>query len=194
MREAYTYDDASKMVLEPKLGWLGSSGVIPLTEETALIGHDGWYDGQYANWFTSRVDLNDYLVIRELAVAACPVKKLRFVKLNELARESVDYIRQKLLEAFENFNHVFVATHVSPFRENSVYAGKVSNDDWMPHFSSKHMGDMLLETTENYPNKSITVLCGHSHGKADNQIAPNLRCITGSAKYRYPKINQVFEL
>jgi predicted MPP superfamily phosphohydrolase len=25
--------------------WLGSAGVIPLTTETYLIGHDGWYDG-----------------------------------------------------------------------------------------------------------------------------------------------------
>jgi len=67
MERLFTYDEASKMILEPRLGWLSSSGVVPLTEKTALIGHDGWYDGQYADWYKSKVYLNDYLLIGELA-------------------------------------------------------------------------------------------------------------------------------
>lgn len=190
----FTYDEGSKLILEPRLGWLNTSGVVPLTEKTALIGHDGWYDGQYANWFTSKVYLNDYLLIGELGDAACPTRELRFAKINELAKEAAEHVKDKLSEAFKTFDHVFVATHVSPFRENSTYEGKISDDDWMPHFSSKHMGDVLLEMAENYQHKQITVLCGHSHGSADNKIAPNLRCITGDARYRHPKINHVFEL
>lgn len=194
MRNLFTYDEASKLIHEARLGWLGSSGVIPLTEKTALVGHDGWYDGQYANWFKSRVYLNDYILIRELADNACPLRELRFAKINELAKDATEYVQEQLSEAFKTHDHVFVATHVSPFRENSVYAGKISDDDWMPHFSSKHMGDMLLEMADLYQHKNITVLCGHSHGSADNQITPNLRCITGDAKYHHPKVNQVFEL
>lgn len=194
MTELFTYDEASKSILEPRLGWLGSSGVIPLTEKVALVGHDGWYDGQYADWFKSRVYLNDYLLIAELADNACPVLKLRHDKINELAKEAASYVEVQLLEAFKTFEHVYVATHVSPFRENATYQGKISDDNWMPHFSSKHMGDMLLEVASNYPHKKITVLCGHSHGGADNQIAENIRCVTGEARYRHPRINHVFEV
>jgi len=194
VEKLFTYDEASKMIFEPRLGWLSSSGVVPLTEKTALVGHDGWYDGQYANWFTSRVFLNDYLLIRELADTACPTKNMRFDKINELAKDAAAVVKHNLESAIKIYEHVIVGTHVPPFAENAVYNGKISDDDWLPHFSSKHMGDMLLEVAMNNPDKQITVLCGHSHGNADNQIKPNLRCITGQAKYRYPNISQILTI
>lgn len=194
MRQRFTYDETSKMILEPRLGWLASSGVVPLTEDTALVGHDGWYDGQYANWFASNVLLNDYFLIGELSDRACPVRELRFAKINELAKDGAEYVRKNAEKAFETFDHVFVATHVSPFRENSTYNGKISDDNWMPHFSSKAMGDMLFSLAHRHPEKRLTVLCGHSHGSADVQHLPNLRCLTGPARYKYPSICKVFEL
>jgi len=190
----FTYSEKQKTEQQPRLGYLSTSGVIPLTEDTALVGHDGWYDGQYANWFTSQVWLNDYHCITELSDKVCPVKSLRFAKLNELARESANYIKEQATKAFEDFDQVFVATHVPPFRENAVYDGKISDDNWLPHFSSKAMGDALLNLAQNNPDKRLTVLCGHSHGQADVQHLPNLRCLTGKAKYRYPMLNKVFEI
>lgn len=194
MRQRFTYDEASKMILEPRLGWLGSSGVVPLTEDTALVGHDGWYDGQYANWFASQVRLNDYVLIGELGDIACPVRELRFAKINELAKDAAAYVEKQVKAAFVDFDHVFVATHVAPWPENSVYAGKQSDADWLPHFSSKAMGDVLYRLAQEHPQKRLTVLCGHSHGEADVQHLPNLRALTGKARYRNPKINKVFEL
>lgn len=190
MKNLFTYPEEYKTNLVPRLGWLGSSGVIPLTDKVALIGHDGWYDGQYANWFSSKVWLNDYILIGDFAGLT---KNEIYSKINALSKESADYIEEHLAKALTTFEHVVVATHVSPFRENSVYDGKVSDNDWMPHFSSKHMGDVLLAAATKNQNKNITVLCGHSHGKADNMILPNLRCITGEAKYRNPKLNAVYE-
>src|SRR5438552_2568346 len=31
----------------PNLHWLPRAGVVPLTDETCLVGHDGWGDGRY---------------------------------------------------------------------------------------------------------------------------------------------------
>ena len=194
MTKLFTYSDEHKENLVPKLGWLGSSGVIPLTQDTFIVGHDGWYDGQYANWYKSNVWLWDYTYILELGDSVCPIKSLKFDKINELAQQSADYIKENIELGFAKYNHAFVATHVPPFDVNSVYEGKKSDNDWMPHFSSKRMGDMLLDMANKYPEKQITVLCGHSHGFVDNQILPNLRCITGKAKYKYPGICDVFEL
>lgn len=193
LRNLFTYDEEYKKNLVPRIAWLGSSGVVPLTDTTALIGHDGWYDGQYANWFQSKIELWDYTIIAELG-PGCPTRNDRFAKINELSQAGADYVKENLEVAFKDYQHVFVATHVSPFRENSVYNGQVSDDNWMPHFSSKRMGDVLLEAAKNNPDKNITVLCGHSHGEADNMILPNLRCLTGKARYRHPKINKVFDL
>lgn len=42
------------------LHWLGGMGVVPLTEETALIGHDGWADGRLGSGAASPVMLHDF--------------------------------------------------------------------------------------------------------------------------------------
>ena len=34
----------------PRLRWLAGSGVVGLTPETALVGHDGWADGRYGDY------------------------------------------------------------------------------------------------------------------------------------------------
>lgn len=199
--ERHTYPDYEKQPgnLYKGAWWLGNSGIIPLTETAALVGHDGWYDGLYANWFKSRVWLNDYDVVRELAHAG--TRDLMYAKMQELAKEAAAYVRVQLEKAFlpvdqggGGFSTVYVATHVPPFRENSVYRGKISDDDWMPHFSSWTMGDMLLNVMTANPDKNCVVLCGHSHGGAVHQALPNLVCKTGEAEYRAPRINEVFEI
>lgn len=194
IEKLFTYKENHKEDKAARLGYLSTSGVIPLTETTALVGHDGWADGGYADWFKSKVWLNDYALIAELSDRACPLNLLRFDKLQKLSQESAAYVKKQVSKAFEDFDHVFVATHVPPFRENSVYDGKISDNDWMPHFSSKAMGDVLLKLAQNNPDKRLTVLCGHSHGQADVQHLSNLRCLTGFAEYHHPALNKIFEI
>ena len=50
----------------PNLKWLPSVGVVPLNSETCLVGHDGWSDGRFGDFFSSEVWLNDYILIDEL--------------------------------------------------------------------------------------------------------------------------------
>ena len=37
------------------LRWLHSAGIVQLSQETALVGHEGWYDAQYGAPMGSRV-------------------------------------------------------------------------------------------------------------------------------------------
>lgn len=193
VKKDFTYDKISKELLEPRLGWLASSGVVPLTKKCALVGHDGWYDGQYANWFKSKVILSDYYLIAEMRVLGS-VRNLLFEQINRLAKEAADYVEEQVREAVKDFDTVYIATHVPPFRENSVFKGKVSDDDWMPHFSSKTMGDVLKSVAAEYKDKNFVVLCGHSHGRAKKKVASNMVCITGKARYGKPTIADVFTL
>lgn len=191
LRTGYTYPEASKVLGQFTKGtwWLGSSGYIPLTQKTALVGHDGWYDGLYADYFKSQVNMSDYYVIRELTGG--PFSRL--AKIQELATISADYIEAEMRKAFaDGFETVYVATHVPPYRENAVYRGKISDDHWMPHFSSKIMGDRLIKVMKEFPDKTCVTLCGHSHGAALHRPLPNLECRTGEAEYRYPAINDIF--
>ncbi len=53
---------------------------------------------------------------------------------------------------------------------------------------------MLLDIAAEYPDHTITVLCGHTHGAGDVQIRPNLRVITGGADYGTPIVNRLFNI
>jgi Icc-related predicted phosphoesterase len=96
-----------------------------------------------------------------------------------------------LPEAMHGFKQVIVLTHVPPFREAAWHKGSISNDDFLPFFSCKAVGDVLIKAALQNPEKSIMVLCGHTHSAGVVQIAPNLLVKTGDAEYGAPKLNEL---
>jgi hypothetical protein len=53
------------------------------------------------------------------------------------------------------------------------------------------MGAALYEIMNTYPDKTLTVLCGHTHTQAEAQILPNLKVKTGGAEYGSPNIQDI---
>ncbi len=98
----------------PNLHWLPRDGVVPLTETTCLVGHDGWGDGRYGDYWGLRVVLNDCFFIGELLGLD---ERERLAKLHALGDEAAAHFRAVLPEALGRFRHVLVLTHVPPFRE-----------------------------------------------------------------------------
>jgi 3',5'-cyclic-AMP phosphodiesterase len=86
-----------------------------------------------------------------------------------------------------------LATHVPPFRDACWHEGTISDDEWLPHFTSKAMGDALLEIMRDHPAQELTVLCGHTHGRGEARLAENILVLTGGAEYGSPAIERVFE-
>jgi hypothetical protein len=80
---------------------------------------------------------------------------------------------------------------VPPFREACWYQGRISDDDWLPHFTCQAAAEVLVETMRNAPDRRMIVLCGHTHGAGEAQILPNLRVLTGGAVYGRPRIDRV---
>jgi len=171
-----------------KTNWLPTCGIVELGPNTALVGHDGWYDGGYDDWFHSRVDMNDYYAIKELGPKLNRQKK--FLKLQALSQEAADHVYKTGSEALKTNSNLIIATHVPPFREAAVHDGKESDPDWMPHFSSKRMGDAIRKLSEENPLDNITVLCGHTHGEGTCQPLKNVVCYTSKAEYYLPEINK----
>ncbi|MEK6879056.1 MAG: metallophosphoesterase [Nanoarchaeota archaeon] len=175
-----------------KDNWLGGINSVVLSEKSALIGHDGWYDGGYANWFKSNIDMNDYYQIFEINRQWYDKGQI-FEKINQLSMESAAHVFEqgtKLLSG--STKTLVIATHIPPYRENSVFMGNISDDNWLPHFSSKHMGDAITNLGKNFPEKDIVVLCGHSHGQAKHMPLPNIVSFTSEARYKHPVISDVF--
>jgi 3',5'-cyclic-AMP phosphodiesterase len=177
----------------PNLHYLPDAGVVPLTNTTCLIGHDGWGDGRLGDYDGSDVMLNDFGLIGEFGGFWEP-KPERLAKLHALGDEAADHFRRVLPDALARFHHVIVLTHVPPFREACWHAGKVSDDNWLPFFTCKAVGDVLAETMRAAPDRRMTVLCGHTHGSGEADILPNLRVLTGGAVYGNPCVQRVIEV
>jgi predicted phosphohydrolase len=188
---------ASAICLEDAISWLPQSEVLQLSESTALVGHGGWGDGRIGDVFKSEIYLNDYRLIDELRSIATPgymTDELVF-KLNQLGDEAAAFLRGQATAALENAEHVVVLTHVPPWREACWYQGRISDDNWAPHFTCKAVGDALVGVMESVgPDKRMTVLCGHSHGGGVARILPNLEARTAEAEYGRPGICEIIEL
>jgi len=174
-----------------RLHWLNTAGVYRLTDTTGLVGHDGGGDARLGNADTSPVELSDFFLIDELRGKDRP--ELVDV-LRRLGDEAAEYLRAVLPTALASYQKVIVLTHVPPFREATWYEGKISGDDWLPFFCCKAVGDVLTEYMSEYSDREAVVLCGHTHGEGEARILPNLRVVTGGARYRYPQVQTFMEL
>lgn len=162
----------------PNLIYLTESGVIELSPTTALIGHDGWYDGKAGDFLKSDVILNDYFLIEELKNLS---PQARLAKLNEMGAEAGRAMHKALSEAFQRYSKVILLTHVPPFLESCMHDGEMCDANWGPHFVSQTSGEALIEVAQQHLEKQLLVLCGHTHAAADVSILPNVRALTGES-------------
>jgi 3',5'-cyclic AMP phosphodiesterase CpdA len=179
------------------LKYLTATAVEELTPRTAIVGHDGWPDGRLGDFDRSEVILNDHLLIAELAVCWNGVdldkRKLKPI-LMALADEAARHFEQVLEMATSQCPNVIAVTHVPPFREAAWYQGRPSNDDFLPHFASKVVGDVMVKVMKEHPQSNLLVLCGHTHGGGEIKVLDNLRVLTGEAEYGKLRINKVLEV
>lgn len=176
------------------LHWMNVSGVVSLNKDTALIGHDGWADGRNGDWNKSSVMLNDYYLIDELAKGKGVNDAARKIKLEELADEAADYLEKQLTKALKDHTNIIVLTHVPPFKGASWHEGKVSNWEWLPHFSNAVVGPRLAEIMMKHPDKKMTILTGHCHSSGVYQPIDNLVVKTGHATYGKPEVQEVIHI
>jgi Icc-related predicted phosphoesterase len=176
--------------------YLTDLNYVEITPNCAITGHDGWYDGGYGNWFDKKVVvMNDYYFINDFFTKSFipPTmtkydKRILFNLLQQEAQKCANHILRVLPDAISKYKKVIFATHVPPFKEASIYNGKVSNKNFLPNYSSKIAGDALLSvaTSKKAQNKKIVVLCGHTHGDGICQPYHNIICYTGYSDYGNP--------
>ena len=176
------------------LTWLNTcTAPIQLAPGVALVGHDGWSDGRLGDFLHSDVMMEDYQKIAELRDLDPTV---RLERLHALGDAAADHLRALLPAALADYEHIIVVTHPVPYREVCLYQGQVAspNNPYLPHFTCKAIGDLLLEVMTAHPHQRMTVLCGHTHGAGEAHLLPNLHVIVGGAEYGQPVVQQVFEL
>lgn len=176
---------------KPQLIWLTWAEIQNLGSGIALVGDDGWGDARLGHAYETSTMLNDFFQIQELR----GLNRQHLVeKLNQLGDKSVFRLRPKLFAAAENNNKVIVVTHVPPFGEAARNERQPSKDDYLPWYSCKVMGDLLLDCADTFPNVNFLVVCGHTHGASIYHPRPNLEVLTAGAEYFVPKVDRILEL
>jgi predicted phosphohydrolase len=180
------------------LRWLPDQGLIQLSPDVCLVGHGGWADARIGDVENFPL-LTDYLAIEDLfetverddIMAGFRKRSQLRQKLASLGDDAAAALRPSLLEAVRESARVVVLTHVPPFREACWHRGKISDEEWLPGFTCKAMGDLLVEGADSNAECGITVLCGHTHGEGYVQVRPNLDVYTAGAKYGTPYFRMV---
>ena len=178
-----------KAVPEGILNWATESGVIQLSEDTVLIGHDGIYDGLCGRGHGTDLSLHDFQMktgILDLAEALQFGVRHLFEKLLDLAKLSAAMVESSIRDAVvagDSIQRVIIITHVPPFHEASYFRGRPSDDRSAPYYVNKTMGDMLRRVTAQYPQVKFDVFAGHTHGKQHYRAEENLDVYVGSARY-----------
>ncbi|MBF0239037.1 MAG: metallophosphoesterase [SAR324 cluster bacterium] len=144
------------------LHWLSDCGMVPLTESTVLLGHDGWYDANFNYWSTS-VHMSDFDLIRDFQTKGLLE---RYHLIQALAHEALSFLDYSLSHALVRYSHILLVTHVPPFKEASKNWGVIKNDDFLPFFCCTILGDFLLSLMKKYSDKRMAVFCGHTHESA----------------------------
>jgi 3',5'-cyclic-AMP phosphodiesterase len=114
--------------------------------------------------------------------------------MTALADEAARHFEQVLEEAAANYETVVAVTHVPPFREAAWHEGKISDDDYLPYFACKVVGDVMRQVMLSHPSVRLVVLCGHPHGGGQFQAATNIEVLTGEARYGHPVVQEVLEV
>lgn len=177
----------------PFLRYMPTMPYYGLSPSTAVIGHDGWYDGYYGDWQTSSFGMNDWSAIHEFREVQG--NKATIVSVaRKLAHEGVTHCHNAIKQAVRYHKNIVLLTHIPPFRESHIFQGKIGDDNTQPWFTSKMMGDMLLDASKAFPSHTFTVLAGHTHGKYSGKIKDNLIVNVGGAEYYQPALQGLVEV
>ena len=172
---------------------------IKFGKQTAIVGHDGWYDAGNGNAEISSFIMNDWIRISDFRPAMSPtgsgriqISKDQIVQIaKSICYPAVAHISTGIKSSIQSgCNNVIVVTHVPPFEQSFVYNPKkgVHAIDAVPWYTSKMMGNMLLSAARACPNVNFTVISGHTHSAFDEKITDNLTAKVGAADYGNPSL------
>jgi hypothetical protein len=96
-----------------------------------------------------------------------------------------------LPETLSAYKHILVVVRVPPFKEACGYAGGISDDNDLPHFACRSVGDVLREVALSCPDHPFTVLCGHTQGPGGARIRENREVHIAGAEYGKPVVQRI---
>lgn len=177
--------------------WLPAIDPVRLSDETVMIGVDGWGDSRCGDFQGSNVLLGDWQLVAELERGLLD-REARIATLQRLGANEARTLRDQLARAPAS-KRLLVVTHVPPFPEACWHDGATSDPAWLPWFTCIATGEVLAEHARAHPAQDVLVLCGHTHGLGTYRALPNLEVRTGGWEpgvegYGNPIVQSTLEL
>jgi predicted phosphohydrolase len=177
------------------LHWLSTPDIVTLNDHTVLVGIDAWADARFGDFENSPVSMNDSWLIAELYTAYMSGKSSLKEEMQKLADQDAAVLEHTLTKALKPpLKKVIIATHIPPFKECCWYKNKPSDKDWLPFFSSKVTGDVILPIATQHQEIDFLVLCGHTHTEKTIHLLKNLEIRVGHAHYYRPVLQEIIAL
>jgi predicted phosphohydrolase len=175
-------------------GWLGQAP-IELSKDTILLGVDGWGDCRNGDYENSRLTMSDWIYIDDLrkgyGKGMANLKKA----LQKLADADARKLKRNVLKAIEKgFKNIIIVTHVPPFEDVCLNAGRKSTPDGLPFFSSQCLGTAILPIAKKFPDIDFLWLSGHTHSRAVCNPCENMVVKVAKAVYFYPQIEEIIQI
>lgn len=155
---------------------LDGKQIIPLSNDTCLVGHRGWADGRAGLGSRSKARNADFWMIKDLRGS----REEAFRKIAALGEESAKAFRSILPQALSRYRRVIVGTHVPPFRQALRFGDHKCHPARYPHFVNIASGKVIGGIARAFPDRTINVLCGHTHTPRKTPILPNLSVEVGA--------------
>ncbi|HUU87877.1 MAG TPA: metallophosphoesterase [Candidatus Glassbacteria bacterium] len=184
-------DDVRREVIDisnkyDNLHYMTDSKILELTPHTAMVGHEGWYDCRSGNFITSPFVLTDFSLIDEYRYSGGSKEDIYKVS-NKIAQQALQHFGYYLKEGLKKYDEIILITHVPPFTRMCMYKGGPSETDALPFFSCASLGDLIVGIKDEFPEKTLTVLAGHTHYAASFHFE-KIYGYTGAAEYGDPKV------
>lgn len=158
--------------------WMTDVDVVSINKETALIGHEGWYDARIGNPNHIKYTF-DWFLIKDFSRLSNMSERL--IAFRKLADESAKIITYKLEAAIKTHDTVLLLTHIPPFQSANRWDSLLGRDFWSPYNANVVMGVALKSIMDNNKDKKLIVLAGHTHHENRVRISDNIECVVGGA-------------
>lgn len=162
-----------------------------LSDTTWLTGVDGWGDCRNGDPYSELLRMADWLYIEELRENSKMGQTPPVETLQKLADDDAARLARNVLRCIQKgAERVIIASHVPPFEEACLHAGRKSTPSGLPFFSSKILGFTLKLIADQYPNVDFLWLSGHTHSRAVYKPCNNMTVRVAKAEYYYPQIEE----
>lgn len=165
----------------PNLIWITDSDVVPLSDEVALIGVEGWYDAQLGNPNYLKYT-PDWILTKDFNKLS--TMTMRIDAFKELSRQSCLLLENKLEKALEqDFKKVYILTHFPPWKEATRDEGTFLEPLYLPYNVNLALGQAIEKVMKDRNKRSVMVLAGHTHNDCWIHVSRNIECKVNKAKY-----------